>query len=174
MLDEEGCILVGVQSIAVAEGGRDTAEEERGMGIVVDGIVEADILPEVDVDLQVERDMEVEEGMQGLDTVVELERIDRVGIVVGIALDRRWEMELAEPLVVVDDTDMDNSLLFQVVHPLDQIPDYAAVVQILSPSPLSFHLYHPVPRERSHQTLHLHSYSGAAAADCPDFPQSQH
>ena len=63
MLDVEGCILVGVQSIAVAEEGLDTAEEERGMGIVVDGIVEADLLLELDVDLQVEGDMETEEGM---------------------------------------------------------------------------------------------------------------
>jgi hypothetical protein len=166
---------VGVQSIAVAEEGLDTAVEERGRGIVVDGSVEVDILLELDVDLQVEGDMEVEEGMQRLDTVVEPERVDRVGIVVGIALDRRWEMGLGGSLVVVD-TDMDNVLLSQVVHPLDRIPDYAAVIQILSPSPLPlpFHLYHLVPREHSHQTLHLRSYSATAAADSPDFPQSQH
>jgi hypothetical protein len=96
MLDEEGCILVGAQSIAVAEEGLDTTEEERGTGIAVDGIVEADILLELDVDLQVEEDMEVEEGTQGQDTMVELERVDRVGIVVGIALDRSWEMGVEE------------------------------------------------------------------------------
>src|SRR5271170_1831863 len=100
--------------------------------------------------------------MLGQDTVVVLEQIDQVGIVVGFVLDRRWEMVLGESSVVAD-TDTDNCLLSQVVHPLDQILDWTVVVQILSPSlPLPFHLFHLVPRGHSHQTLHSHSYSAAA------------
>jgi hypothetical protein len=116
--------------------------------------------------------MGVDGGMRKLSMVVEQERVDQVGIVVGIVLDQCWEMALRESLAVVD-MDRDKSPLYQVVHSLE-ILDYAVVLQILSPFPLPFHLSHSVLHlQHSHQTLHRHVDS-AAASDSPVLPQSQY